>query len=101
MKKYMEVLTSYLQKNPITFDTNTGTPCLEALWWHYAGFHPIHSEQSKMKQAAIREKLSDYNNIDIDEMLDLIGSLCSEYEQLAFTAGMKLGAQLMMELCHI
>ena len=50
MKKYMEALTSYLQKNPITFDTNTGTPCLEALWWHYAGFHPIQSALNEQIQ---------------------------------------------------
>lgn len=101
MKENICKLSEYIKKNPVTFDTERDTPCLETLWWQYSGLYPIHSEQSKMKQAAIREKLSDYNNIDIDEMLDLIGSLCSEYEQLVFTAGMKLGAQLMMELSLI
>lgn len=98
MKKYMEALTSYLQKNPITFDTDTGTPCLEALWWHYAGFHPIHSVKSKSQQQLIRKKLEDYKICDVDEMMDLITSLCTEYERLAFVAGMKLGIQFMTEL---
>lgn len=97
MKKYMEVLTSYLQKNPITFDTNTGTPCLEALWWHYAGFHPIQSDQTKNLDILIRKRLDRHNLSNTEEVLDLIGSLCTEYEKLAFTAGMKLGMQLMME----
>ena len=97
MKKYMEVLISYLQDNPITFDRKTDSPCLEALWWHYAGFHPIQSEKSKDKERLISEKLGNYEIGDLDEALDLIGSLCSEYEKLAFVAGMKLGMQLMME----
>lgn len=97
MKKHMEVLTSYLQKNPITFDTNTGTPCLEALWWHYAGFHPIQSEKSKEQERLIRERLGSHEFGDTEEEMDLIGSLCTEYEKLAFTAGLKLGMQLMME----
>lgn len=97
MKKYMEALTSYLQKNPITFDTNTSTPCLETLWWHYAGFHPIQSDQTKNLDILIRKRLDRHNLSNAEEVLDLIGSLCTEYEKLAFTAGMKLGMQLMME----
>ena len=97
MKKYMEVLTSYLQKNPITFDTNTGTPCLEALWWHYSVFHPIQSDQTKNLDILIRKRLDRHNLSNAEEVLDLIGSLCTEYEKLAFTAGMKLGMQLMLE----
>lgn len=98
MKKYMEALASYVKENPIMFDTETGTPCLEALWWHYAGFHPIHSVKSKNQQLLIREKLGDYKIVDVDETMDLITSLCTEYERLAFVAGMKLGMQFMIEL---
>ena len=94
----MESLASYIRENPIIFDTETGTPCLEALWWHYAGFHPIHSDISKSQQQLIREKLENYKNCDVDETMDLITSLCTEYERLAFVAGMKLGIQFMTEL---
>lgn len=94
----MESLISHLQENPITFDTDTGTPCLEALWWHYAGFHPIQSEKSKELDRLIREKMSSHYAADVDEVMDLIASLCTEYERLAFAAGMKLGIQFMTEL---
>lgn len=94
----MESLASYIRENPIIFDTETGTPCLEALWWHYAGFHPIHSDKSKSQQLLIREKLEDYKIVNVDETMDLICSLCTEYEQLAFVAGIKLGMQFMIEL---
>ena len=93
----MEALASYLRKNPITFDTNTGMPCLEALWWHYAGFHPIQSEKSKEQERLIRQKMDSHEYCDSEEILDLIGSLCTEYEKLAFVAGMKLGMQLLIE----
>ncbi len=98
MKKYMKALASYVKENPIMFDTETGIPCLEALWWHYAGFHPIHSDKSKSQQQLIREKLENYKTCDVDETMDLITSLCTEYERLAFVAGMKLGIQFMTEL---
>lgn len=97
MKQYIESLASHLQENPITFDTKTSTPCLDALWWHYAGFHPIQSEKSKNNERMIREKLVIHENVDADEVMDLVGSLCTEYEKLAFTSGIKLGMQLMME----
>lgn len=98
MKKYMKALASYVKEHPIMFDTETGLPCLEALWWHYAGFHPIHSDISKSQQQLIREKLENYKICDVDETMDLITSLCTEYERLAFVAGMKLGIQFMTEL---
>lgn len=97
MKKYIEELITYLEENPIIFDTETETPCLEALWWHYAGFHPIQSDKSTNKERLIREKMSIHKDGDTDEVMDLIGSLCTEYEKLAFVAGMKLGMQLMSE----
>ena len=98
MKQYMESLSSHLQENPITFDTKTNLPCLEALWWHYAGFYPIQSEKTKNLEILIHEKIGRHNLINTDEVLDLIGGLCTEYEKLAFIAGMKIGMQLMMEV---
>ena len=35
---------------------------------------------------------------DSDVVVGEVGCLCAEYERIAFTAGLKLGAQLMMEL---
>ena len=35
---------------------------------------------------------------DSDVVVGEVGCLCAEYERIAFTSGLKLGAQLMMEL---
>lgn len=98
MYEYIQSLSEYIRQHPICFDTETEVPCLEALWWHYAGFYPIHNDKCKQTQAMIREKLSKHYTADTEEMNDLIGSLCCEYEQLAFIAGMRLGIQLIQEL---
>ena len=36
MKENICKLSEYIKKNPVTFDTERDTPCLETLWWQYS-----------------------------------------------------------------
>ena len=98
LKEYINALAQYIKQNPKTFDVPTDTPCLEALWWHYAGFFPLQNAVTKEKYAELREALSASDQVDPDEIMDKVISLCSEYEKIAFIAGLKLGVQLMTEV---
>lgn len=98
MKAYISALSEHIRNNPAIFDTPTDTPCLEALWWHYAGFFPLHNDVTKEKHAELRKSLSASDGLDADDIIDKVGSLCAEYEKIAFIAGLKLGVQLMTEI---
>ena len=46
----------------------------------------------------VRDSLSGMLPKDADEIIAQVGCLCAEYERIAFVAGLRLGAQLMLEI---
>ena len=56
------------------------------------------SPQAKEGFKNLRACLDSLPIKDRDVVVGEVGCLCVEYERIAFTAGLKLGAQLMLEL---
>ena len=56
------------------------------------------SPQAKDGFKNFRDCLDSLRIKDSDVVVGEVGCLCAEYERIAFTAGLKLGAQLMLEL---
>ncbi len=46
----------------------------------------------------LRERLDPLSVADADTVITEVGCLCAEYERIAFTTGLRLSAQLMLEL---
>ena len=98
MDEYIRQLQAYVREYKIIFEEDRPQPCLDALWWHYGEYHNMDSPQTKEGFKNLRACLDSLPVEDSDAVFEDVVCLCAEYERIAFTAGLKLGAQLTMEL---
>jgi len=96
MKNTAAQLESYCKEHPIRL-TDRET-ILETLYWLYAENPPTDCKKLREGYARLREQLNFLQPKEYDEIFDIVSELCTESEQLAFYAGVRLGAALMMEL---
>ncbi len=95
---YLQSLIDYIQKEKITFREERDQPCLDSIWWHYGECYNLDSSAAKEGFRNLRERLDTLSVEDSDTVITEVGCLCAEYERIAFTAGLRPGAQLMLEL---
>ena len=98
MKKYIDQLRRDVTANPIQFDNDCDSPALDALYWHYSETHDMSSDKTVEAYHALDEYFSGWPFQEQNKIFMLVGALCAEHERIAFLAGLRLGAQLMMEL---
>ena len=98
MKKYINLLRQYVSENPIRFDDDSEFPALETLYWNYCEGHCMSNDQTKVAMQALDEYFSGLSFDEHNRIFILIGRLCAEHERIAFLAGLRLGAQLMLEI---
>ncbi len=96
MKNIAAQLESYCKEHPIRL-TDRET-ILESLYWLYTESIPSDSEKLRAGYAKLREQLHFLKPKEYDAVFDIVTELCTESEQLAFYAGVRLGAALMMEM---
>ncbi len=73
-------------------------PCLDSIWWHYGECYNLDSSAAKEGFRNLWERLDYLSAVDADTVITEVGCLCAEYERIAFTTGLRLGAQLMLEI---
>ena len=98
MKKYIDQLRWYVTANPIQFDNDCDCPALDVLYWHYSETYDMSSDKTAEAYRALDEYFSGVPFKEQNKIFMLVGSLCAEHERIAFLAGLRLGAQLMLEL---
>ena len=98
MEKYIQQLRQHIAANPIQFDDDCDSPALDSLYWHYSECHNMSNAKTKAASRALNEHLGNLSFRENDDVFSLVGALCAEHERIAFLAGLRLGAQLMMEL---
>ena len=96
MKNIAAQLESYCQEHPIRMDDRE--TILESLYWLYTESVPTDSKKLKDGYANLREQLHFLETKEYDAVFDTVTELCTESEQIAFYAGVRIGAVLMMEL---
>ncbi len=96
MKNIAAQLEFYCKEHPIRL-TDRET-ILETLYWLYAENPPTDCKKLREGYARLRAQLNFMKPEEYDVVFDTVSELCTESEQLAFYAGVRLGAALMMEL---
>ena len=98
MKPDLEKLKTYIENHPIRFDDDCGFPALDSLYWHYSSCHPMTSGKAKQASANLNACLKALSWEDNDRLFSHVNALCAEHKRIAFLAGLRLGAQLILEL---
>ncbi len=96
MKNIAAQLESYCKEHPIQLDGRE--TILESLYWLYTESVPTDSNKLRDGYAKLREQLNFLGPKEYDAVFDTVTELCTESEQIAFYAGVRLGAALMIEL---
>ena len=98
MDAFIKKLRQYIADNPIRFEDESDTAILDALFWYYAECHGMNNEKTREMDAELYNSLSKLPLQDNDKVFHLIVDLCAEHEHIAFITGLRLGAQLVLEL---
>lgn len=96
MKNIAAQLESYCREHPIRLDERE--TILESLYWLYTESVPTDSKKLRDGYAKLREQLHVLKPKEYDVVFDTVTELCTESEQIAFYAGVRLGAELFTEL---
>ena len=96
MKNIAAQLEAYCKEHPIQLDDRE--TILESLYWLHTESVPSDSEKLRNGYARLREQLHFLKLKEYDAVFDTVTELCTESEQIAFYAGVRLGAALIMEL---
>ncbi len=96
MKNIAAQLESYCKDHPIRLDDRE--TILESIYWLYTESVPPDSKKLREEYARLRKQLHLLKPKEYDVVFDTVTELCTESEQTAFYAGVRLGAALMMEL---
>lgn len=98
MKSDPEKWKDYVRAHPVQFGNDCDSPALNALYWHYSECHAMSSKQAKQASDDLNAYLEAQGTERREEGFSLINALCAEHERIAFLAGLRLGAQLILEL---
>ena len=71
-----------------------------SIYWHYAECHNMSNDATREAHHALNECLSDLSLREDGQVFILVGTPCAEHERIAFFAGLRLGAPLMLELAE-
>ena len=88
----------YLAEHPIQFHEDCSQPALNALYEMYSETHIMSNDKTHQLVEKLNDALGRLTYRQKDAVFSTVNSLCAEHEQIAFLAGLQLGAQLMLEL---
>ena len=98
MDSPLNELRRYFDEHPIQFHEDCAQPALNALYGLYSETHIMSNARTCQLDTALNDALVTLTYCQKDTVFSTVNSLCAEHEQIAFLAGLQLGAQLVLEL---
>ena len=98
MDSLLNELRRYFEEHPIQFHEDCAQPALNALYGLYSETHIMSNDRTRQLDTALNDALAALTYCQKDTVFSTVNSLCAEHEQIAFLAGLQLGAQLVLEL---
>ena len=96
MKTLASTLRNHFNAQPSQYEN--AESLLDMIYWYYAEFNSMDSNETKAQFAKLRNALHYLSTQEFDTIFGIVSSLCIEYERTAFTEGLRLGFMLMQEL---
>ncbi|MBP3673709.1 MAG: hypothetical protein J6J18_07760 [Oscillospiraceae bacterium] len=98
MKPYFDILDQYLAEHPLDYGYENINSLLELFARFYLKRHPIESTAFSPVMDSLNPILKSLSQKRTRRLFRIINDLCIEYEQSAFIEGIRVGAQLSLEL---
>lgn len=100
MRSCVEQFLSYLRDGTAIRGHEDFDSLLEMLCRYYTEFYPAGNESISEAYASILPLIQPLSHKRERRLLFIIGQLCQEHERAAFQEGIRVGAQLTMELAE-
>ena len=71
---------------------------LELLHTGYTEYFPISNDEIRTRFGELRAFYKNMSDREFDDLFSMVSSLCCAHEDAAFLEGIRVGAQLVMEL---
>lgn len=98
MNPYIKMLKTQFSNNPPCYGYTDADSLLEMLYLWYTEWNPINSDAIQESFRKLDGLICTRTGKEYDNALDLITSLCSQYEKLAFLEGIRVGFYIFEEL---
>lgn len=98
MKKYFEILKTYIAEHPPDYSDGNAQSILEMLYTCYNQYNRMDTEKVKAGFDDLYRHMNGIPLRDMDGIIDTVCTLCREHEKAGFVEGVKVGMQLKQEL---
>ena len=89
---------TYIEQHPSQFGHEEIHTIAELLYNCYTELNPIDTTEIRRGFREIDQLICNLSVHDNDRVFALVCQLCTQHERLAFLTGMRVGAQLLLEL---
>ncbi len=88
----------YLKTHPVNYPGNIDT-LIETLYWWHTQYNPVENEELKEIFAGVEAWIHELARDKKEEKayMNIVSTVCSEYERVAYMEGIKVGMRLVME----
>lgn len=98
MNLKLDDLRAFVEKQETDFGDPDIKTILDFLWSAYSYLNPVDNDHTREKIGELGELSTWMTFEDSNRLYDTVAALCFEIEHLAFVDGVRVGAQLAMEL---
>lgn len=91
-------LRKYLMLNQPNYGHEDVHSLLEMVRDSYTMYNPVESESIKAHFRALGQIMDELSYEQVEMLFSVVSDLCEQYERTAFLAGLRVGAQMMVEL---
>lgn len=98
MQSYIKDLEKYCKENSIHFDHPCFETLLELLWYFHTQYYPIDNEVINAHFAALDPILKSLSRKRQRKLINSVIKLCTEHQRTAFSEGIRVGVQLLLEV---
>ena len=98
MKSFYETLKNHIEAHPPNYGDSDIQSILEMLWNTYCQHNQLDTEQIREGFTELYRHMKHLPLSNVDGVIDIVCSLCWEYEKTGFVEGIKIGVVLSQEL---
>lgn len=98
MERIIEYLKDSLAEHQPNYGSREVHSITEFLYWYYTAYNPVDTDTIRARFDEVNTIVRNLTLKEQDVIVDLVNSLCGEYEKQGFLEGLHIGARLTMEL---
>ena len=98
MERLIAQLRRYVLDHPPNYGDGNCHSILDMLYYRYSECNRMENDEIKAAFADLYQQMHGMSLREMDRIIDVVCTLCREYEKAGFTEGIKVGFQINLEI---